>query len=287
MKANQKNKDSVFTLLFKEKEKLIELYNAIEGTNYSSNTKIEINTLQNALFLDRINDLSFTIDGKLVILIEHQSTINENMPLRFLLYISRIYEKIISNKDIYRTSLIKIPTPEFIVLYNGEQRAGEFPDQMVLKLSDAFQDVSENIELELVVKVYNINKGHNQEMAGKSKTLDDYAIFIAKIRENKERGKSLEDAVKEAIEYCIKNKILVDFLQKNGSEVINMLFTEFNIDDAKEIWQEEAREEGAKQKALETAKKLLAKNMPVEEIADVTGLTIEKVNALNHQNRET
>ena len=154
--ANREYKDSVFTLLFSEKDKLIELYNAIENTNYGPDTDIEITTLRNALFMEQINDISFVIDGKIVVLIEHQSTVNENMPLRMLIYIARVYEKICNNENLYRTRQITIPRPEFIVLYNGRN---EMPDTQTLKLSEMFAKYGEKnpIELELEVKIYNIN----------------------------------------------------------------------------------------------------------------------------------
>ncbi|GHV72274.1 hypothetical protein AGMMS49928_28750 [Spirochaetia bacterium] len=132
-KINKAHKDSVFTLLFGDPEKLRGLYNAITNSNYGPDTQIEINTLNDALYMNRINDISFTIGKELVILIEYQSTINENMPLRLLSYIARIYEKITSDKSIYKKTLIKIPRPQFIVLYNGTD---PYPDKEILKLSE-------------------------------------------------------------------------------------------------------------------------------------------------------
>jgi len=118
-KINKKYRDSVFTLLFSDKEKLIELCNAIEGTNYSFDTEIDINTLKDVLFMNRKNDISFVIDNKFVVLVEHQSTVNRNMPLRMFMYMARIYEKIVQNEFVYKEKFIEIPTPEFIVLYEG------------------------------------------------------------------------------------------------------------------------------------------------------------------------
>jgi hypothetical protein len=114
MEANREYKASVFTLLFNDKERLLELYNAINGTNYTDKENIEINTLQNALFMDRVNDLSFEFRETLVTIIEHQSTLNPNMPLRLLMYIDRLYEKIVENKRIYSRKRFSIPRPEFI-----------------------------------------------------------------------------------------------------------------------------------------------------------------------------
>jgi len=159
MKANRKFKDSFFTFLFSDTEVLRELYSALEGVSLPSDIPVTINTLENILFMGRVNDISFEVGGKLVVLIEHQSTINPNMPLRLLMYIARLYERIIGDRDIYATKRIALPRPEFFVLYNGEEPC---PDKQVIRLSDAFLDPSalavgdrDGPALELEVKVLN------------------------------------------------------------------------------------------------------------------------------------
>jgi hypothetical protein len=217
MKANREYKDSVFTLLFKDKKRLLELYNAVNGTSFTNEDDVEINTLQNALFMGMINDISFTIAGILVVLVEHQSTINPNMPLRLLLYMARIYEKIIDNRQLYSSKKISVPRPEFIVLYNGQE---DFPAVKVLKLSDLFKEarIYDKVELELEVTVYNINKGVNPAIEERSPTLDGYAGLVAKARENEDAGMDRNEAVKEAVRFCKAKGILADFLKKHGSE---------------------------------------------------------------------
>lgn len=122
MQGNRNYKDSVFSKYFSEDtRRLIELYNAIEGTSFPLDTEVQITTLDDSLFMDRINDLAFVLNGQLVVLVEHQSTINENMPLRLLMYLGRTYEKILSSENLYRKRLVPIPTPKFIVLYNGTE----------------------------------------------------------------------------------------------------------------------------------------------------------------------
>jgi len=253
-KANRKHKDSVFTKLFGEKSNLLELYNAISGKNYPKSTKIKIITLSNVLFMEKINDICFVIDGKLVVLVEHQSTINENMCLRMLIYVSSEYAKITNSKDLYRKKMIKIPTPEFIVLYNGKE---EFPDYKEMRLSDSFEIKNETCYLELVAKVYNINKGRNAEMASRSPTLDGYETFIAEIKSNLGSSMNLADAIKAAIKTCLNKNILVDFLREHGSEVENMIFGEWNWDDAIAVAKEEAVEE-TWEEARKERKKLFA-----------------------------
>ncbi len=279
MLANKKYKDSVFTRLFSDKKNLIELYNAIENTNYSANTDIQINTLEDVLFMDRVNDISFIIDSKFVVLAEHQTTVNYNMPLRFLMYIARLYEKMIDNKAIYRESLIKIPTPEFIVLYNGKK---EQPENRMLKLSDAFIIEKSDIKLEVIVKVININYGKSKILE-KSKSLNEYSYFIYEIQKYLDEGLPLKEAIKNAIQDCIKQNVLKNFLERNGSEVINMLYTEFDIDVAKEVWQEEAKEQG-RQEGIVQRNKEIAKSLldilDIETIAKKTGLTVQEIEKL-------
>ena len=248
MKVNKKYKDSVFIKLFSNKKEIINLYNAIKDTNYDiEKTEIEIITLEKVLFMERNNDLCFTIDNKLVVLIEHQSTINNNMPLRFLLYIAREYEKILDENNIYKEKLVKIPTPEFIVLYNGERN---YEERKVLKLSDAFYN-NENVKLELIVDIININYNKNINIINKSKTLNEYSYFIYLVRENIKNNKDKvkkEDLIKYSIEKtikeCIEKNILKEFLKMNSSEVLNMLYTEFKIEKAEKIWKEEAFQDG-------------------------------------------
>jgi len=274
--ANREYKDSVFTLLFGEKDKLLELYNAIFDTHYGPNTDIKITTLKSALFMEQINDISFVIDGKIVVLIEHQSTLNFNMPLRMLLYIARVYEKICDNENLYRTKQITIPRPEFVVLYNGKDK---MPPTQILRLSDMFAQYGTKnpIELDLEVKVYNINKGYNPEMAKRSTTLDGYELFVYKVREFEKETKDLKEAITLAINYCVERNILKTFLKTHGSEVINMVLTEWKLEDALRVREQEGIEKGEIKKAIEIAKKLKAKGMPVDEIAETTKLTVDEV----------
>lgn len=167
MNTNKKYKDSVFTRYFSDKQKLRLLYNALEGTNYGEETEINIITLEDVLFMNQKNDICFTIDNKFILLIEHQSTINNNMPLRCLLYIAREYEKLIDRNIIYRSTLQKIPTPHCYVLYNGIRN---YPKEKILKLSDAFLAIQNPPELELNVKVININYKENHAIVQRCHT---------------------------------------------------------------------------------------------------------------------
>ena len=244
MKANREHKSSVFSTLFGEPDVFIELYNALTGSAYPLDTMVVPATLTDVLFMDRQNDVAYIIGGSIVVLIEHQASINENMALRLLMYIARVYELIIDKKAVYKAKLLKIPKPEFIVLYNG---TGDFPIEKTLKLSDAFKESPGpglGGVLDLSVRVLNINKGYNHGIINSSNHLKGYVEFLALVRENQNLGMSLRDAITKAVSDCIQRGILADFLTRHGSEVINMLTAEFNIDIARSVWQEEAREEG-------------------------------------------
>jgi hypothetical protein len=192
--------------------------------------------------MNQINDLSFIAGGVMVFIIEHQSSLNRNMPLRIMLYMAEVYKKIVDRKSLYRNTLVKIPRPEFIVLYNGREEA---PDRWEERLSDAFMEAAGETEnsLDLTVTVYNINKGRNRELLERSEHLAGYAEFVARVRENEETM-PLADAVTGAIRGCVRQGILADFLEEHGSEVMNMLLEEWKLDEAKEVWREEGREEG-------------------------------------------
>jgi hypothetical protein len=272
MAVNARYRDSVFSFLFSDPETLRELYAALKGVPVDPALPITINTLSDVLYMRQYNDISFVIGNKIVVLIEHQSTINPNMPLRLLLYIARIYEKILEEGKkgaLYRERLILIPMPEFIVLYNGVKPS---PDQMTLRLSDSFEAVgllkaAGAPVLELEVTVYNINPGHNEDIVKRCRTLQGYSTFTGKVREYR-KTMPLEDAMKAGIAYCLEHDILSEFLVTNTSEVINMLTTEWNIDDAKEVWREEGREEG-REEERKSILALMKQGYSAEQIEEI------------------
>lgn len=281
-KANREYKDSVFSLYFGDKERLIEVVNAIEGTNYPKDTQVEINTIEDALYKDRKNDISFVIHGVLVVLLEHQSTLNENMPLRILVYIARVYEQIAKLYNIYGSALVKIPTPRFIVLYNGEDSCADYRQ---LRLSDAFAKQEESPALELKVDMYNINYGRS-EIIKKSRSLEEYSTFIHYVRqEQKENGKSLEDAISAAIDRAIRENIMREFLEKYGSEVRNMLFEEWDWEQYAAVQREEGRKEGREEGAVEMLNQMvhtLSESLNSEEIAKSLKLPLSQVQSILH-----
>lgn len=244
MGANQQYKSSAFADYLTEagtnNSRLLDISQATGIVPEGTSPKIEVNTLKDVLYMDRINDVSFVVDGKLVVLIEHQSTVNQNMPLRMLLYLGRLYEKILDTSSVYRKGLIPIPTPKFIVFYNGTEKQDA---QWVQQLSDAYIDKTVMPELELKVTTWNINYDEDLDILKKSKSLHDYSYFVKKVRDFKSTGLSLEQAIKEAMDTCVAQGVMKSYLESNGSEVMNMLKTEWNMDEALRVRGEEERAE--------------------------------------------
>ena len=289
--ANRKYKDSVFVDLFSEdekaKENFLSLYNALHNTNLQLSCPVENIKLDNVMYMNIVNDVSCLVDNKIIVLAEHQSTVNENMPLRFLQYIARLYEKLQKPTDRYLRTLSKIPTPEFYVFYNG---LNDYPETTVLKLSDAFITKPEQIPLELTVQVLNINNGKGGKILKTCKTLDEYSLFVEEVRLQTQLDP--ENGFTNAVKLCIEKGILKEYLQRKTREVINMLIAEYDYDTDIAVQREEAGKiafaqgisqgisRGYRQKALETARLMKAEPLASDLIAKVTGLTKEEIEKL-------
>jgi len=223
--VNRQYKSSVFTMLFKEKKELLSLYNALNNSDYTKEEELEVVTLENAIYMSMKNDLAFVLDNRLI-LYEHQSTPNPNLPLRDLFYVSKEYEKMVVLKNLYSTRKISIPSPHFVVFYNGKIRQ---PEKKILKLSDLYQVPEESPMLELQVQMLNINEGNNEELKEKCQTLKGYMQYVNKVRNYIEKkNMTLQEAVELSVEECIKEGILKEFLMNNRAEVVSMSILEFD-----------------------------------------------------------
>ena len=282
-KHNRRYKDSVFVDLFSTdktaKANFLSLYNALHGTDYQSTAILKNIRLKQVLYMSFANDVSYLVDNKIIVLAEHQSTINPNIPIRCLEYIARLYEQFYKSKEKYSRKQLAIPTPEFYVFYNGKEL---YRGDSLLKLSDSFTQKHNEYALELSVKVVNINYDKASEILKLCKPLEQYSLFVDAVRRNiavdKEHG--FEKAIKE----CIQNDILREYLQRKSKEVLNMLIGEYDYDTDIAVQREESfdmgRSEGSHQKALETAKNLLQFGLSREKIAQATGLTQAEVEAI-------
>ena len=288
--VNRNYKDTVFRMLFSDRKNLLSLYNAVNQRHYTDPEDLEIVTLENAIYMGMKNDLAFIIDTNLY-LYEHQSTYNPNMPLRDLFYISNEYQKLLDKKSLYSSSLQKIPAPNFIELYNGTDTLSDFSEH---RLSSAFENLSGEPKLELIVTVLNINEGHNALLMEHCQTLKEYSQYVAKVRKYA-AGMPLDQAVEYAVDECIKEHILADFLRKNRAEVISMSIFEYDKEEEeKKLRKAEYEagveagvslgvEKGVKKGVIETTRHLLKLNkLSLEEIASVSGLSLEEIKKLQN-----
>ena len=281
-------RDRIFRMVFQEKRELLELYNAMNGTDYTRQEDLEITTLENAIYLNMKNDLSFLLYDRLT-LYEHQSTDNPNMPLRDLLYVADLYSNLVRDRNIYSTQRISLPEPRFVEFYNGIKK---IPERSERKLSDAYAHSTEEPALELKTLVLNINPGNNQELMDKCRTLKEYMIFVEKVRKYR-KLLSLEQAVERAVTECMDEDVLADFLRKNRAEVIKVGIYEYNEELHIQMERDEAMEAGF-QRGIEEGKaegkaegiwlqrlclirKQLSKGQSLEEIADLLDMDLQKV----------
>lgn len=309
--VNRNYKDSVFVDLFSNdttaKANFLSLYNALHGTHLDSSTQLQPLRLSQIMYMSFYNDVSYLIDNKIVVLAEHQSTINENMPLRCLQYVARLYEQLQDPRARYYKTLQRIPAPEFYVFYNG---IAKYPAHTTLKLSDAYIEQQKHIPLELSVQVFNINTNEANGILTTCKPLEEYSLFVESVRRN--TALNGEQGFENAIKECIQNGILQEYLQRKSREVINMLLSEYDYDTDIAVQREEAGRiafangiergkslglaegkslglaegkslglaEGTRQAKIETAKRLLQFALPVDTIAAATGLTTREIENL-------
>lgn len=287
-KHNRRYKDSVFVDLFSEdkyaKNNFLALYNALHDTDYRSTGVLKNIRLKQVMYMSFANDVSYLIDNKLIVLAEHQSTVNLNMPIRCLEYIARLYEQLYESKEKYSRKQLVIPTPEFYVFYNGKEA---YSGNSVLKLSDSFVNkYKAEYTLELSVKVVNINYDKDNVIIKRCEPLKQYSQFVDAVRHHIaiDRKHGFETAIKE----CIQNDILREYLQRKSKEVLNMLIGEYDYDTDIAVQREESFDmglaegeaRGSRQKAFETARLMLQRDYPESEICLMTGLTKEEVEGL-------
>lgn len=256
--VNRIYKDRLYKMIFNDKSELLKLYNAINGTSYENPEMLTITTLDNAIYMTMKNDLSFIIDMRLA-LYEQQSTVNPNLPLRFLMYITDIYSSYTRDMNLYSSNKVQIPQPSFVIFYNGSAAQ---PDRTEYLLSSLFCPATDEPALELKAIMLNINKGHNQKLMDACHTLRDYSEYVARIR-SYSAELPLSDAVEKAITECIQENILRDFLLKNRAEAKAMSIYEYDEEKTMRMFREEAFEEGKIQTTIEMC---LDFNLPSDDI---------------------
>ena len=261
----RKYKDTIFRSVFSNPADAIDLYNQISDTKINSDAPVEIVTLTDELYVKQLNDLGLLIDNKLIVLVEQQSTYSKNLPLRLLMYIAREYEKVLDKKSLYRSKRVEIPNPEFFVLYNGSKPLNDW--KQTLRLSDLYVTKQHTPSLELTVTLIDIKS--SQFKIAKNSTLQQY---ITAIKEFKNCHETDGDMVK-CIDNLIKQNILKEFLEKNSSEVLNMITYEITQEEYDEILREEGREEGKEELIKDTIIDNFNKGTSIELIADFLNIS--------------
>lgn len=295
--ANRQYKDTVFRMLFSEKENLLSLYNAVTGNAYQNADDLKIVTLENAIYMGMKNDLAFMLETN-IYLYEHQSTLNPNIPLRDLIYIGIEYQQYVDDKSLYSSRLQKIPAPKFMVFYNGTDAVD---DRVELRLSNAYEHLAGEPDLELKVLMLNVNEGHNKELMEQCQTLKEYAIYVARVRKYAS-AQNLNDAVERAITECIKEGILVDFLRKNRSEVKMVSILEYDKEweekklrkaeyeagksDGIEIGKSEGIKIGREETLAEMIYNMKQHGYSIEKMADITGKSVRQIEQYLQCNRQ-
>ncbi len=271
-------KDRVFRLLFKDRKRLLELYNALNDTHYTDVENLTVTTLENAIYMKMKNDVSFVIDCSMC-LYEHQSSYCPNMPLRGFLYFADLYKKYIKDVDLSVRHRVKIPTPHYIVFYNGLERKEE---EFVQKLSDSFENGEDGC-MELTVRTININYGQNEELMNRCKSLADYAYFVAEIR-SKLETLPFDEAVEQAVEVCIEKDILRDFLIEQKAEVIAMSIYEYNEEYVRKVFMEDGEElgynRGKAEELLRILRRMKESELDISVMAKLTGQEESTVRAV-------
>lgn len=254
--AKRQYRDTVFRMLFRDKEHLLELYNAVSGRNCTDPEELEIVTLENAIYMGVKNELAFLVDLRLY-LYEHQSTINFNMPIRFLEYVVEEYGRLTAGANIYGSRRIPLPAPHFIVFYNG---ISPFPERQVMRLSDAFPVREGEPQLELCMLVLNINEGYNTELKKQCRTLGEYMQYVDRVREYA-ASMPITEAVDRAVDECIGEGILRDFLLANKAEVKHMRIYEYDEEAYRQAIRIEEYERGREEGIEQGIKALILDNM--------------------------
>lgn len=238
--SNREVKSDAFTTYFSNPKNAAQLYTALDGAE-ARPEEIQYTTLEGVLFVARKNDLAFTVQNRVLVISEHQSTVNLNMPLRSVIYYGRTMERMLENDKLYRRKRILLPVPEFYVFYNGDE---PFPSEKILKLSDSYLVNIPEPMLELSTKIININLSVNHRILEQCRPLYEYSWFVERIREYIRRGADRDTAVRCTVRDCEKNGVMAEFMREHGSEVSNMLFTQFNMEDALRVNYEEGFEDG-------------------------------------------
>lgn len=270
-KVAVKYKDNVFCMLYRDKKNLLELYNALNDSNYTNVDDLEVTTLKDGSYMKYKNDASFVLNMSLY-MFEQQSSKNENMPLRFLHYLSDVYREMFGNELLHRKTMMKIPVPYFVTFYNCKEKW----DRDKLTLAEMFEKHVDNPQIDLQVKVIDING--DAEILKKCKSLRDYMTFVEKVRKKTDDEKiNVREAVIQAIDECIEENILVDFFKEHREEIVEVSIYDYEEEKVRKTLADEAREEGLAEGIKEGIEKGIEKGIEEGEILTKINQIMKKV----------
>ena len=274
--GNRKYRDSVFRDYFNSPVRLLSLCNAVLGTDYRDATKLRINTLEGIFFDNQKNDISCTLGNNFLVLIEHQTSVNNNMPFRCLSYVAELLNNLVEDKDkLYHKALIRFPAPKFFVLYDGDTKE---PLKRTMRLSEAFG--GDDSTLELVITTYNINHGLEQPLLSKCQYLRDYSTLVGKVKEGIRSGLTRKEAISRAVRYCLDKGLMKGYLEFNSKEVFNMLALQWEQEKAIRASYEDGRDDGISEGVEMVALKMIRRGKSFEDIHEDTDLPIERIQKL-------
>lgn len=270
--GNIQYRDSVFRDYFNAPARLLSLCNAVLGTKYRDAGKLHINTLEGIFFDNQKNDISCTLEDNFLVLIEHQTSVNNNMPFRCLSYVAELLNNLVEDKDkLYHKALIRFPRPKFFVLYDGDAKE---PLQKEMRLSEAFG--GDGSTLELVVVAYNINFGLNQPLLAKCQYLREYSTLVGKVKEGLLAGLTRKEAISRAVKFCLDNGLMKGYLEEKSQEVFNMLALQWEKDKAIRASYEDGRDDAIESVALN----MIQDGEPLDKIIKFTKLSVERIKEL-------
>ena len=274
--ANPQYRDSVFRDFFNDKVRLLSLCNALLDSDFQDPNLIEINTLEGNFFSGQKNDISCRIGDNFLVLVEHQTSINPNMAFRCLTYVAQLLNNLVTSKEeLYQNELLLFPEPQCFVFYDGDKNE---PLTKNIRLSDAFY--SSRHRLELIVTSFNINFGLEQPLLKKCSYLNDYSVLVGKVKQGLKNKLSRRQAIIHAIDWCINNDIMKDYLTEKRNEVFSMLDFQWDLDEAKVAWQKQGEIKGRAEGIESVASNMLSEGFSFEQIQKLTKLSIEKIKEL-------
>ena len=279
---NREHKDRLFRLLFGgsySRQNLLDLYNALNDTNYNDLEELQVTTIEDVIYMGMKNDVSILLHSRMA-LYEHQSTYNPNMPVRGFLYAAKLYEKYIESNElnIYGSTQVELPVPQYVVFYNG---SGQHEDEEILRLSDAFKRKEDGRGYEWTARMLNINYGKNKKLMERCKALRDYSIFTDKVKKYLKQEMNTEQAINRAVEECIKEDVMAEFLIAHRAEVVDVCITEYNEERVMSSIREEGIREGIREGEKKAIKKMVInsyrKGNAPESIAEFMDISLEQV----------